>query len=497
MVNRALCLLLLVAGCYEDRYECDNRDDCDLGQGGRCEVDGYCSQRELTCATLRQYTEHSGVLSKQCFDDAIVPLNACAGGQPPARRDGGCFTQVCDRLPTCCDVAWTDACVQVAQETASCGLACDTRIAITAVRNAVTERWDVKWTGTEWTSVQRNELTALAWVAPAAGTIEPRLAGATDSELIIGDTHIPIDAGRVYGSITSIGFDRDRRDTIVTAFNANGNKLEVWKLDTRTSLVVGAPGTVGLGWGEENRDTYPDAVVRSATNQYSFLHNIDDENFDRRFLNQTTVNVNTGGTPGAPAIRSFDWIDFNADTKLDLAMFGADIRIHTNEAGLNESARIIDCDPPTTQRACSSDVNEPNLEALSFAGAALPTAAGPSLVFATFPDRRLYRTFPNGDVEPLAFPGSCSCGKTCTGGCPGPDCSCTYNCNTCVPVLAIVARDVDYDHVLDLIAIDAKLQLYIAKASNQYTFGGATGVPTAFPNTFYSIDVSVSGAPIP
>jgi hypothetical protein len=497
MVKQGLCLLLLVAGCYEDRYRCTNRDQCDVGEGGRCEVDGFCSRRELTCPTLREYTEHSGVASNQCVDDTVVPLDPCAGGQPPAKREGACFTHVCELLPACCDVAWTDACVQLAQETADCALSCDTRIAITATRGTVTERWDARWTGTEWTFEARNDLQAIAWVAPAPTTTEPRLAGATDTELIVGDTHLPIPAGRSYGSITAIGFDRDRRDTIVATFNDGSNRLEVWKLDTLTAKEFSSPGTAGLSWGEENRDTYPDGVVKASSNQYSFLHNIDDDSFDRRVLNQTTVNVNTGATPGAPAIRSFDWLDLNGDKKLDLAMFGADIRIHMNELGLNESARIIDCDPPTTQRACSSETNEPNLEALSFAGAALPTAAAPSLVFATFPDRRLYRTYGNGDVEPLPFPGACSCGKTCTGGCPGPDCTCTYNCNTCVPVLAIVSRDIDGDHVLDLIAIDAKLQLYIAKAMNGYQWGGATGVPTAFPNPFFSIDVSVSGAPIP
>lgn len=499
MVNRALVLLALVAGCYEDRYRCKSHEQCDLGNGGRCEIDGYCTERELTCPTLRAYTEHSGELTSRCFEDTVVPANACAGGQPPAMRGGTCFTAVCERLPACCDLAWTDACVQIAQETEGCGLSCDTRIALTATRNTVTERWDARWLGDHWTFELRDDLEGLSWIAPAPVAIEPRLAGATDTELVVGDTHIPIPPDRTYTSVTSIGFDRDLRDTIVTAFVAGGNRVEVWKLDTLTSKVFNQPASAGFAWGDENRDTYPDAVARSGNNQYSFLHNKEDEadNFQRLFLNQTTVNVNTGNTSGAPPVRSFDFLDFNGDTRLDLAAFGADVRIHMNEAGLAEGARTLDCDPPTTDRPCMSMPADLNTKMVSFAGAALPTAAGPSIIVATFPHRRVYRVFPTGDVVQLALPGdSCTCTSTCTD-CPGSDCNCTYNCNSCVPVLAIVVRDVDADHRLDVIAIDAKLQLYIAKAANDYQFGGPSGVPTAFPNTFFSVDVSVSGAPIP
>jgi hypothetical protein len=224
MVKRALCLMLLVAGCYEDRYVCNERTDCDLGQGGRCEIDDHCTQRELTCDTLRAYTEHSAELSNQCFDDTVVLLNACAGGQPAAKSEGACFTKVCEQLPACCHVGWTDACVQLAQETVECALNCDVRIALTATRGTVIEGWDVRWTGTEWTTEPRNDLEALSWVAPAPGSTLPRLAGSTGTELIIGESHLPIEAGRQYGAITSVAFDRDRRDTVVATDNHHGNK---------------------------------------------------------------------------------------------------------------------------------------------------------------------------------------------------------------------------------------------------------------------------------
>jgi hypothetical protein len=496
MVKHAFWLLLLASGCFEERYRCTSDLQCDLGEGGRCETDGYCSTHDITCATQRRYGAHTAELAGQCVDDRIVPANACAGGQSPAKPEG-CFAAVCARLPACCDLAWTDACVQIAQEV--CELRCDTRIAITATRGMVTELWDARFSDA-WTFEQRPDLTTLAWTAPAPGASEPRLAGATTTELVIGETRIDVPPDRTYQSITSVNVERDRRDTVVAAYSTTmGNRAEIWKLDTRTASEMGVPGAVGLTWGDVNRDTFPDALVKNGSQQFNFLHNLENDQLQRRLSNQSAGNVAGGGTPGAPPLRSFDWIDLNGDAKLDLIVFGAEVRIHNNALGLGDAAaRQIDCDPPSAARACSTDVNEPNLEAASFGGAALPTSVQPGLVITQFPGRKLFRVEPNAAVTPLEFPGdSCSCTKTCTGGCPGPDCTCTYNCTACVPVLALVVRDIDHDRMLDLIAIDARLQVYVGKAANGYQFGGPTAIPTGFPNTFFSVDVSVTGAPIP
>jgi hypothetical protein len=174
--------------------------------------------------------------------------------------------------------------------------------------------------------------------------------------------------------------------------------------------------------------------------------------------------------------------------------------MHTNELGLGDAAaRQIDCDPPSAARPCATDPNEPNLEAASFAGCAVPTAGDPHLVMSLFPGRDVYTVLADGTVTRIPFPGSnCNCIKTCNNMCPGPDCTCTYNCNACVPVLAFASRDLDYDHKLDMIAIDARLQLFVALAATGYTWTTQpTQIPTTFANTFFSVDVSVSGAPIP
>ena len=136
MVKYASLLLLLASGCFADRYRCTSDVQCDVGDGGRCETDGYCSARDITCATERRYGTHAGERAGQCVDDRVTPINACAGGQPPARPEG-CFATVCERLPACCEVAWLDACAQLAQQ--ECEVDCDVRIAITATRGMVTE----------------------------------------------------------------------------------------------------------------------------------------------------------------------------------------------------------------------------------------------------------------------------------------------------------------------------------------------------------------------
>lgn len=496
MVKHALWLTLLASGCFEDHYRCTSDSQCDLGDGGRCELDGHCSAHDITCPTERRYGSHAGALAGQCVDERVVPANACAGGQAPANPEG-CFASVCERLPACCEVAWIDACVQLAQE--ACELACDTRIAITATRGMVTERWDARLSDA-WTFAPRTDVDALAWVAPQPGSTEPRLATATSEELVIGDVHIAVPPGRSYDSITSINFDRDGRDTIATTFSsAMGSRMELWKLDTLAARDMFAPGRVALTWGDANRDAFPDAIVKNGSQQFNFLHNLADETYQRRVSNQAVGNVAGGATPGAPPLRGFDWIDFNGDGELDLVVFGAEVRIHTNELGLGDAAsRQLDCDPPMIGRPCSSDENEPNLEAASFGGTVVPTGTDPGLVITRFPGRALYRVARDGTVTPLPFPGdSCACTTSCTGGCPGPNCTCTYNCSTCVPVLAIVARDVDHDRVLDLIAIDARLEVYIATAASGYQWGEPAAIPTELANTFFSVDVSVTGAPIP
>jgi hypothetical protein len=494
-------LAVALGGCFEDRYQCTTDAQCDIGVGGRCQADGYCTSYDPVCSTEFRYATHAGELTDVCYDDSTNLPNPCAGGQGPARPEG-CYANVCARLPACCEVGWFDTCAQIAQEV--CDVVCDTRIAITAQRSPTTELWDLRWNGSAWTVVKNSTLGApLSWVAPVPGTVEPRLAGTTPMTLEIGETSLPVPPGRTYQKISSVSFDRNELDTIAASYqNASGqNTIELWQLSDGSVREASLPGSQ-LSWGDANRDGFPDAVGYSGSgNVYSFLENFEESIGSRKLLNQTAANLTGGATPGAPALRSIDWLDFNGDGELDLAVFGMSIRIHTTAEGIRDIPdHELDCSPPSKARSCEADP-EPDLEQTSFVGAALPTRDAASVVFAQFPDRKLWRAGLESStftVNPLPFPNdTCRCIETCDDmKCPGANCTCTYDCSACVTVLAIVSRDLDGDHLLDLVAIDARLRVYTALAANNFAWSAPVAIPTTFAGTFFNANVSVSGAPL-
>jgi hypothetical protein len=480
MVKLAL-LALLLTGCFDDQYRCTSNAQCDVGEDGRCEIDGHCTARDTTCSTHRRYM-HAGELTGTCFDDRVVLANACAAGQAPARPDG-CFASVCERVPACCEVGWTDACVQLAQE--ECALHCDTRLAITATRGQVIERYELRWDGARWQITPHADV--IAWVAPAPGDVEPRLASITGDELVVGETHIAM-ADRTIGSITSASVARDGRDTIVVTYETGTESVaETISLDTLTSRFAPILATTGLMWGDVDRDPFPDPIVRAFANYYLYPHD---------FALPIRANVTGGNTPGAPPLRSVESMDFDGDHLLDVIAFGTSIRIHTAPEPTNVAQLDLDCDPPSVDKPCMDPQNEPDFERTSFGGTTLPTALAPSLVATVFPGRKLFR-IDSAAASRLPFPGdNCACTARCNmTTCPGPDCTCTYDCNACTPILAVVARDLDGDQLLDLVAIDARLQIYNALAPD-FAFSAPTMIAPATAN-FTSIDVSVSGAPIP
>ncbi|NVB77064.1 MAG: hypothetical protein HOV81_01595 [Kofleriaceae bacterium] len=501
----ACCWLLAVAlattGCFEDSYRCTSDAQCDLGEGGRCEIDGRCTRYDVTCGTGRRYEPHAGELTGTCFDDRAVPANVCIGGQPPAKPEG-CIADVCSRVPACCEMAWTDACTQLAQQV--CSVSCDTRLGITAIRGMTSESYEARWDGTAWTTIARTDVTdPLSWVAPPPGDVEPRLASTGPGRLAIGETVLEVPAGRSYEAIAAIGFDRDGRDTVAASFNVaeptTRHFIEIWKLGEIPAVrELTVPASAGMVWGDENRDSFPDAIVKAGAS-YSFLDNVATSDGARSLSNQTLANTSGGATPGAPGMRSLDWLDLNGDGKLDLAAFGASVRVHTKADDLNDVAQLeLDCDPPSKARSCSSDP-EPNLEGTSFAGCALPTLDDPQLVIAPFPNRKLYRMRSDGGVERIAFPGdSCKCVENCNANqCPGANCTCNYDCQQCAPILALVTRDLDGDRRLDIVAIDAKLQLYTGLAAESFAFGMPVALVRPLPMNFVNVNVSIGGAPRP
>lgn len=485
MVNRlaacalASCVLGALAACVEPNYRCDSDLHCDVGESGRCEIDGRCTAIDPSCATNRRYAEHSGDVSGTCFDDRVEPANLCAAGQPPATPTG-CVAEVCDALPSCCATGWSEACVQQAQIRCT-DLVCDTRIAITANKQGRTELWDLRWDGTAWTATPDPRTNVLGWLAPAPGESEPRLAGLVGGALTFDDVTIPIAATRNYLDITSVDFDRDGRATAALGFtDSRGTHLAIIKLDDGSSREVVTAAATRLSWGDVDHDAFPDGIAEAGgTIRYHLLSNSEADDHLRVIDDRVMTNV-TGGTTGTPpAIRGFDWVDIDGDQQLDVIAYGYSIDVHLGRGDAIGTAVLvrIDCDPPINASGCDAAVQA----AQAFAGASLPSQAGATLVIATHPARALYRAELRGmpantALSPYRFPPS-TCGATCP------------------PIIAVVVRDLDGDHALDVVAIDADLQVFTSLAKDNLVLRGAIKVPTLPASAFVQARTSVTGAP--
>jgi hypothetical protein len=478
MVRLLALVAVLLAGCFEDRFRCETDADCDVGPAARCERDGSCTAHDATCQTERRYNEHSAELANQCFDDRIAIVNPCAGGQPPAIAEG-CAADVCAALPACCEIGWSDACAQEAQLRCT-ALVCETRIAITATRGAVVEHWEVVRTpgsGT-WTATQQTDRGGLiAWVAPAPGEIEPRRAGlgVEQTFLTIGDRRFRASIDADYQSITSVDFDRDGRDTIAVAY-VEGNAQVVQLIEVGSGRIrENRQATVGLRltWGDSDRDAFPDGIA-GRNNTYTLLDNIDNELHIRSISATQSSGFGGNPTPGSPQLRNLEWLDVNGDQRLDLVAFGSQIRVHADEGALRDTPLIaLDCDPPVPAGQCALP------EDTSFAGAAVPSKVSPSVVVGMFtnkavPTRRIYKI----PVDP-----------------PAAAIMLADDCPTCDALIAIIARDFDGDHELDIVGFDAQLHIYTALSTQGLAFVRDTfpGRPTVF----QTLNTSVTGVPTP
>jgi hypothetical protein len=171
------------------------------------------------------------------------------------------------------------------------------------------------------------------------------------------------------------------------------------------------------------------------------------------------------------------WADLDRDGRLDLVAFGNQIRVHAGEDRISDTPIVtIDCDPPVLLPNATCDTT--TSANASWSGAAFPATAGPTIIAGSFPTRALYRITPHenpntADIEPLALPPSA--------------------CATCA-IEAVVVRDLDGDHALDIVAIDSSLDLYVALSSRGMTFVEQKPI-TPVTTGFTSVRTSVSGAP--
>ncbi len=472
----------LVVACIHDDYECATDSDCNIGAGGRCEVDHHCTQYDASCAlTQRRYTEHSGPESQVCYLGQIELANPCAAGQPPASPSDPCGGVVCNALPTCCNAGWSESCVLEAQR--SCHVTCDTRIAISATRGSAIELWDLRYEGSAFiaTSVL-DRTTQLDWVAPAPGSAEPRLAGFVGSDTLAlvssaGELDFTVDPTRAYHDVSSVDLDRDMRDTIALEWQdpiTADEEIQVSKLDTMTSRDFDTEVSNRGAWGDYDQDGYPDGVSGTAAH-YTFLVNIDDGEHDRTLDASIESSFNGSARSGITSLRGLEWRDADHDSVLDLAAFGNSIRLHEGGSLLQNTPYLsIDCDPPVVLPNTTCDESAAN-----FVGTVVPTDTG-SIVYAGNTEAHtLWEIIPDGttgtaQISPLEIPAGVG--------------------SAVVPE-AVFTRDLDGDHVLDVVVIDSELGIWVSLSSvdptrTKFTYQHPI---TPIEPSFGQVHVSLSG----
>ncbi len=487
-------MIVLATGCIDDHYECNVDSDCNVGVAGRCELDHHCTTYDPVCPLERRYTAHSGSASGACFEDTAVPLDPCASGQPPAPITNTCAIPVCARLPSCCTTGWSDACVQLAE--VECGVTCDVRLALTAEQSVVpgaagtVELFDLRL-GTATPTYNRLDDAMnprrgfLDWLAPARGKTEPRLAwlDADRANLVIDDAiAMPVGTDRLYDGLYAADFDRDGRDKVLLASYAipDDTAIDVVDLETHRERELTTPGGMPLATpGDWDSDPFPDLVAANGGSQgYALYRNADDPATHARELDATWSSGATAATTGNVPLDAFAWADLDGDGIADLIELGAEVRVHFgNDDRQPDSPRVqIDCDPLAVNpnAACNGGTD------VDVVGTPLVLETTTILVVSIDNGtHNLYRVDFAGKVPTIrATP---LWRETC--GSP----------SDCPPIRLVVARDVDGDHQLDLVAVDAAMNVYVLSAA------GATlatvPAPSIAPVTaFRVVRASVSGA---
>lgn len=489
MIRAAICALAL-AGCIQDHYECKVDRDCTI-LGGRCEADHTCTGYDESCELSQRRYTHAAGHHDECFTGLVTPVNYCAADQPPA-PDEGCAHEVCKDLPSCCTATWGDACVMAAQLAPACNVSCDLRIAIVAQHNALEpELWDLRFTKPDVRATRRlDRQTLMGWLAPRPGEREPRLAAmAAPDQLVLESTTdtrvIALDAESIYHDVVSIDLDRDLRDTIaLDSSNSRRLGIEVLKVDTgeMRDLDLNASAKMAFGAAPNEAgvvDIYPDVVVNQGSD-YRVDESIPAADQRFRSMNQIAFSTFADNTPGsAGPVKSFAWADIDGDGKLDIVGFGSSLQVFTNPF-VAVPTYSVDCDPPSATPTCAAD-------SASYTGAVWPTAAGTHLLVAPFDlgaqTRKLFEIDLGGTSEfertEITLPP------------PQPAC---VNCS----IQAVIVRDLDGDHVLDILLIDSQLSVLYALSTTDPTLHTWVEkhpmMPTNPPYT--NMRISISGMPI-
>ena len=503
-MTRATSVLvaLAVIGCVEENYRCENDADCNLGADGVCEVEKRCTIRSVNCTTGREYGPLQGALSGTCYDERRDPLNPCAEGQPPARGENTCTAAVCDALPACCRSGWSEACVKQAQlrcTTPPDEVVCDTRIAITALRGGMVA--PEVWTATlvppgSWTAPVSYQAASLSWFAPARDTTAPRLGIFSEGMVappvnatltIAGNTHDL--AARVYYLGQSVDFARNAHDVLVLGSQGGGSFYELFDLDTLERTEYMKPFTQRTVVGEVNRDMYPD--IASLNNNGAYLTTLNEATGDDtsrqlgttggdQIAGQDTTSIDESG-------RSIEFADLDNNRALDMIVSGKQMRAHMppndNEA-LNASVHTIniDCLPPLSPATSCVPAQQATA---SWVATAKPGIDRTTLIAAP------WTNLTNGVPERSIFEIEVTAGGITTRP-PLQIGACLTSCDK--RWVAIATRDLDGDHVMDILAVDEILNVYTSSSRAGGTL--ELTLPISHPSTSVSnVQLTITGAP--
>ncbi len=467
-------LVVLVAGCVRGDYRCETDADCDVGTKGRCETNHRCTVADPECPLERRYAELTGSLANQCYDDAREPLNVCAAGQPPAPRTG-CFATVCDRLATCCDTGWSEPCVELAQLhcEADCGLAMAVNVESTVGFTPTL----VQLRGDEWRVEPIAAKRFLEYLPPVAGDTRPRLAHLADNELdvVIDGVTIPMSAieppgaptdGVNYRSVTMVDHDRTGRNRVLLSRQEAARTMVELDLDVDGQLLRAQDLGDGLDFvagGDLNGDPYPDFGAWVGNSYRTLVVNPTDPVSIREEL-VLPLSSDTL-TPALRMARPTVWVDLNDDGRLDLVAAGSQLRVFLAGAlGIpREPLPPLDCLDlaPGYEQTPNATADNPVVVPCTttfFVAAAMPRRDGPTeLVVGTYVPAGA-RSTPTLARMRLTAEGRLELVQTIDlAGCP-----------LCSGILALLTRDLDGDRELDIVAIDAKLRLIVAKSSESY-----------------------------
>ncbi len=503
-MRASLVAIAILGACVEENYRCEVDEDCNLGADGVCEIDKRCTIRSVTCDTGREYGPLQGAISGTCYDERRDPSNPCAEGQPPARGDNACTAAVCDAMPACCRSSWSEACVKQAQircTTPPDEVVCDTRVAITAVRGTASEVWTLTFTpGAGWSDpVSHQPAASLSWFAPARDTTEPRLgvfsAGSSTPPI---NTTLTIDGmvhtleARSYFQAQSIDFSRNAHDVLVLASQGGGTFYELFDLDTKERRAFEKQLAVRTVVGEINRDMYPD--IASCANNGAYTATLNEEPATGTKYRQ--LGVSSGDTINgqetdtiAQQSRSIEFADLDNNRALDMIVAGKHVRMHmpaSDDEPLNASVHTInlDCLPPFAPIGSNCNGNEQ--AAVSWVATARPGIDRTTLIAApwadgpTGPERRIYELeMSRSGIVSQSFVSMGPCGATCN-----------------QRWVAIATRDLDGDHIMDVIAVDENINIYTSSSRNDTGLGLTQQVGQPL-ESISNVRISITGAPFP